>query len=69
MVAYHPLALGKEVTPPIDDYESIVDLATIPTLDNIHDKFLRSSINNVHKLHIDLFCNKLIDHFDFFLTK
>lgn len=48
----------------IDDVNSTVHLAVTTTLDNVHDDFSRTSINDIYKLPMNLFCNKLIDHFD-----
>lgn len=59
---YDTSDIGCGVT--IDDVNSIVHLAVTTTLDNVHDDFSRTSINDIYKLPMNLFCNKLIDHFD-----
>ena len=59
--------MGCGVT--IYDDSSIVNLAIMTTPDNTRDDFLRSSINDVHKLSVDLFRNKLIDYFDILFKK
>ena len=57
------MGCGKLNDDDIDD-----NSCAIPSLDTttniLHDEFTRNTINDVHKLPMDLFRNKLIQHFD-----
>ena len=57
------MGYGVSIDNNIDDNSRDLPLVEI-TANKVHDDFSRTLINNVHKLPIDFFRNKLIAHFN-----